>query len=226
MILAAGRGERMRPLTDTVPKPLQQVHGRPLIEWQIEALVGAGFTQLVINHAWLGQQIEERVGDGSAWGASVQWSREGKALGTAGGIVTALPLLTAPRFLVVSADIFTHYDYRRLKPLVDQGLPEQTQAHLVLVPAEQGHPDFSLAHGRVGPLQSPGFTYGNIGVFQRDFFKGLPAYQNIELGPMLHRAVEQQQLSGEAFAGPWFNVGSVADLERLNRSPLLSKASS
>jgi MurNAc alpha-1-phosphate uridylyltransferase len=224
MILAAGRGERMRPLTDTLPKPLQQVQGRPLIQWQIEALVAAGFTELVINHAWLGEQIEAFVGNGSQWGASVQWSREGQALGTAGGIVTALPHLTAPRFLVVSADIFTGYSYDLLKSLVEDGFAPHIAAHLVLVAGELGHPDFSLREGRVVPLADPGFTYGNIGVFQREFFAGLPAHRKIELGPLLHRAVEQQQLSGELFTGPWFNVGSVADLNRLNRPEFSPKA--
>jgi MurNAc alpha-1-phosphate uridylyltransferase len=218
MILAAGRGERMRPLTDHLPKPLQQVQGRPLIMWQIEALAAAGFNRLVINHAWLGQQIETQVGDGRRWGVEIHWSRESQALGTAGGIVTALPLLNAPRFAVVSADIFTSYDYSQLQRLVDEGLPAHCSAHLVLVSGCLGHPDFSLRQQRVVPLAQPALTYGNIGVFSRDFFAGLPPQQKLELGPMLHAAIVQQRLSGERFEGQWSNVGTMADLEALNRS--------
>lgn len=222
MILAAGRGERMRPLTDTCPKPLQQVRGKPLIQWQIEALVAAGFSRLVINHAWLGEQIEAFVGDGHAWGAEVAWSRESEALGTAGGIVTALPLLKAVRFLVVSADIFTGYDYSQLQRLVDEGLPTNCDAHLVLVSGRLGHPDFSLRQQRVTALSEPGLTYGNMGVFSQHFFAGLPAQQKLELGPMLHRAVKQQRLSGERFEGQWCNVGTVADLAALNQAKVAS----
>jgi MurNAc alpha-1-phosphate uridylyltransferase len=111
-----------------------------------------------------------------------------------------------------------------LKSLVEEGFSAHIAAHLVLVAGELGHPDFSLKDGRVVPLAEPGFTYGNIGVFQREFFAGLPAHQKIELGPLLHRAVEQQRLSGELFTGPWFNVGSVADLNRLNRPECSPKA--
>jgi len=218
MILAAGRGERMRPLTDTVPKPLQIVHGKPLILWQVERLAAAGFTDLVINHAWLGHQIEDAIGDGARWGVSVRWSREGTALGTAGGVATALPLLTAPAFLLVSADLYTTYDYARLKtPLAAllQYPQGHTEAHLVLVNDARYPKDFSLQEGCVAVAGQDAGTYGNIGVFRRRFFEGLPPGQTAELGPLLHAAVARGTLTGEWFGGCWANVGSVADLEKL-----------
>ncbi len=219
MILAAGRGERMRPLTDTVPKPLQTVHGKPLILWQVERLAAAGFTDLVINHAWLGQQIEDAIGNGARWGVTVRWSREGTALGTAGGVATALPLLRAPAFVLVSADLYTTYDYARLKrPLAAllQDPQGHSEAHLVLVNDACYPKDFSLREGRVAVAGQDAGTYGNIGVFRRRFFEGLPSGRSAELGPLLHAAVARGALTGEWFDGRWANVSSVADLEQLN----------
>lgn len=219
MILAAGRGERMRPLTDAVPKPLQTVHGKPLILWQVERLAAAGFTDLVINHAWLGQQIENAIGDGARWGVTVRWSREGTALGTAGGVATALPLLRAPAFVLVSADLYTTYDYARLKrPLAAllQDPQGHTEAHLVLVNDAHYPKDFSLREGRVAVAGQDAGTYGNIGVFHRRFFEGLPSGRSAELGSLLHAAVARGALTGEWFDGRWANVSSVADLEQLN----------
>ncbi len=221
MILAAGRGERMRPLTDTVPKPLQTVYGKPLIFWQVQRLAAAGFTDLVINHAWLGDQIEAAIGDGARWGVTVRWSREGTALGTAGGVATALPLLTAPAFALVSADLYTTYDYARLKaPLAALTHEPQgtTEAHLVLVKNTRYPRDFSLHQQRVVKAGQDAGTYGNIGVFRRRFFEMLAPGQPAELGPLLHAAVARGALSGEWLEGRWANVGTAADLEQLQSS--------
>ncbi len=221
MILAAGRGERMRPLTDTVPKPLQTVRGKPLILWQVERLVAAGFTEIVINHAWLGEQIEAAIGNGARWGCSVRWSREGTALGTAGGVATALPLLTAPAFLLVSADIYTTYDYARLKAPLASLLAEPlgaTEGHLVLVKDPRYPRDFSLQGKHVATAGQDAGTYGNIGVFRRRFFEMLAPGQPAELGPLLHAAVARGALSGEWHGGCWANVGTAADLEQLEQS--------
>ncbi len=219
MILAAGRGERMRPLTDTVPKPLQTVHGKPLILWQVARLAAAGFTDLVINHAWLGEQIEAALGDGARWGVSVRWSREGTALGTAGGVATALPLLTAPAFLLVSADLYTTYDYARLRaPLAAlRDAPQgRTEGHLVLVRDPRYPRDFSLQDGRVVAAGQNAGTYGNMGVFRRRFFEALAPGRPAELGPLLHAAAARGTLTGEWLEGRWTNVGTAADLDQLN----------
>jgi MurNAc alpha-1-phosphate uridylyltransferase len=235
MILAAGRGERMRPLTDRLPKPLQPFHGKPLIQWQVERLAAAGFTRLVINHAWLGEQIEAFIGSGERWGVSVQWSREGTALGTAGGVATALPLLTEPAFLVVSADIYTAFDYGRLVdtlhemgsdhlaaakwsdpiPPAKWSDPFSPIAHLVLVDDPRHAPDFSLQEGRVIPVGQTGFTYGNMGIFRREFFAQTPPGQKAELGPLLHAAVARGAVTGEICTERWINVGTAQDLETL-----------
>ena len=217
MLLAAGRGERMRPLTDRSPKPLQPVRGRPLIDWQLERLAAAGVTEVVVNHAWLGAQIEAFVGDGSRWGLSVRWSREGTALGTAGGVAAALPLLDAPVFLVVSADLYTDFDYARLlRRAAALASDPDTDAHCVLV-ADPAYPgDFSLVRGRLrAPAQNAG-TYGNMGVYRRAFFETRVPGQSAELGPLLRAAVAAGRVSGEWFDGVWANVGTAADLDRLN----------
>ncbi len=218
MILAAGRGERMRPLTDLVPKPLQVVHGKPLIVWQVERLAAAGFTDLVINHAWLGEQIEDAIGDGARWGVTVRWSREGTALGTAGGVATALPLLTAQAFLLVSADLYTTYRYARLRAPLEDFIADPagiTEAHLVLVDDPRYPQDFSLLDNRVTAVGQNAGTYGNMGVFRRRFFEALPPGQPAELGPLLHAAVARNVVSGEYYRGRWVNVGTAADLEQL-----------
>ncbi|MBU6504932.1 MAG: nucleotidyltransferase family protein [Betaproteobacteria bacterium] len=217
MLLAAGRGERMRPLTDRCPKPLQTVRGRPLIDWQLQRLAAAGVRDVVVNHAWLGEQIEAFVGDGGRWGLSVRWSREGTALGTAGGVASALPLLQSPLLLVVSADLYTDYDYARLlRRAADLEARTDTDAHLVLV-ADPAFPrDFSLQDGRVVPPGQNAGTYGNMGVYRRAFFETLAPGHAAELGPLLRAAVAAGRVSGEWFDGAWANVGTAADLDRLN----------
>ena len=233
MILAAGRGLRMRPLTDTTPKPLLPVGGKPLIVWQIERLVAAGFIDLVINHAWLGSQLEEAIADGSRWGARIAWSREAVALETAGGIVTALPLLEADArdrpFVVVSADIYTDYDYARLVTVgetIRSGFPPRA-AHLVLTDNPPYHPrgDMTLVEKIVASpiaIGSEGesdrqHTYANIGVFHPRMFDGLPKNVPLSLFPWAYALAEERRISGEMFHGVWDNVGTLEQLRALDR---------
>ena len=230
MILAAGRGERMRPLTDVMPKPLLQVGGKPLIVWQIERLVAAGFDELVINHAWLGSRLEEALSDGSRWGARIAWSREATALETAGGIVTALPLLEADTpgqaFVVVSADIHTDYDYAKLVAVVDamRSNDAQRAAHLVLVdnPPWHSRGDMALAEGRIARDGAKRHTYANIGVFHSRVFDGLSMNIPLALFPWAYALADEGRITGEIFDGVWDNVGTPGQLlaldERLRRA--------
>lgn len=213
MLLAAGRGERMRPLSDTIPKPLLMVGAHRLIEWQIMALANAGFTRIVINHAWLGHQIEETLEKGSAFGVEIVWSPEIHALGTAGGIVKALPLLRGEVFLIASADIFTDFDYACLQPFSDL---KHHLAHLVLVDDHRVKQDFDLFNHQVMASEKPQLTYGNIGLFRRSLFKGLVSGQEADLGYLLRHAVQANQVSGQQHFGKWDNVGTPADLARVN----------
>lgn len=230
MILAAGRGQRMRPLTDVTPKPLLQAGGKPLIVWQIERLVAAGFDDLVINHAWLGSRLEEALGDGSRWGARIAWSREGTALETAGGIVTALPLLEAGAsgrpFVVVSADIHTDYDYNRLVAVVDavRSNPARDAAHLVLTDNPPWHPrgDMALVDGRVARHGAKLLTYANIGVFHPRVFDGLPMHAPLALFPWAYALADAGRVTGEVFCGAWDNVGTPEQLRALDERLLLS----
>lgn len=224
MILAAGRGERMRPLTDTTPKPLLQAGGKPLIVWQIERLVTAGFDDLVINHAWLGPQLEEALGDGSRWGARIAWSRETAALETAGGIVTALPLLEAGAsgqpFVVVSADIHTGYDYARLAAVADavRSNPARHAAHLVLVDNPSWYPrgDMALVDGRIARNGAKLYTYANIGVFHPRVFDGLPPRAPLALFPWAYALADEGRVTGEVHGGVWDNVGTPEQLRALD----------
>ncbi|UFQ97282.1 N-acetylmuramate alpha-1-phosphate uridylyltransferase MurU [Pseudomonas wenzhouensis] len=215
MILAAGKGERMRPLTLHTPKPLVKAAGVPLIEYHIRALAAAGFTELVINHAWLGQQIEDYLGDGSRFGVRIVYSAEGEPLETGGGIFKALPLLGDEPCLVVNGDVFTDYDFAALrKPLA--GL-----AHLVLVNNPAHHPqgDFVLAAGRVhdGEATSERMTYSGLAVLHpRLFASSRPGA--FKLAPLLREAMTAGQVSGEHYAGCWVDVGTherLAEVERL-----------
>lgn len=222
MILAAGRGERMRPLTDHTPKPLLPVGGKPLIVWHIERLCAAGFTHIVINHAHLGQQIEDALGNGTALGVSIDYSREGNALETAGGIATALPLIENEVFTVVNGDIYCEYDFSRLaEPLVRLAAGHD-QAHLVLVdnPLHNLKGDFSLEDGRVisSPLtvdRSP-LTFSGIGVYHRALFAHTPAGEKAPLAPLLRQAIDADRVSGEHFGGRWVDVGTPARLAALD----------
>ncbi|ALI00862.1 glucose-1-phosphate thymidylyltransferase RfbA [Pseudomonas sp. FW306-02-F02-AA] len=215
MILAAGKGERMRPLTLTTPKPLVRVGGVPLIEYHLRALAAAGFSEVVINHAWLGQQIEDYLGDGSRYGLSIQYSPEGEPLETGGGIFRALPLLGDEAFVVVNGDIWTDYDFTALRqPMV--GL-----AHLVLVDNPDHHPsgDFSLVDGQVRDGQ-PGtqtLTYSGIAVLHPKLFAAC-VDGAFKLAPLLRDAMAQGQVSGEQLRGHWIDVGTherLAQVEHL-----------
>lgn len=230
MILAAGRGARMRPLTDRVPKPLLEVGGKPLIAWQVERLVAGGFDDLVINHAWLGEQLEDALGDGSRFGARIAWSREGTALETAGGIAAALPLLEAGApdrpFAVVSADIHSTFDYARLVPVVqaiDACFPSRV-AHLVTTPNPDFNPrgDFAIEDGLVRRDgrgdDSALVTYANIGVFHPRLFDGVAPRSVLALFPWLYAFADEGRVTGECFDGPWHNVGTPEQLAALDRS--------
>jgi MurNAc alpha-1-phosphate uridylyltransferase len=205
MILAAGKGERMRPLTLTTPKPLVRAGGVPLIEYHLRALAAAGFTEIVINHAWLGQQIEDYLGDGSQYGVSIQYSPEGEPLETGGGILRALPLLGSEAFLVVNGDIWTDYDFSVLhRPIA--GL-----AHLVLADNPAHHPvgDFNLIDGQVrdGQPGSATLTYSGIAVLHPQLFAGCVAGA-FKLAPLLRTAMADGQVTGEHLNGVWVDVGT------------------
>ncbi|HEX6734326.1 MAG TPA: nucleotidyltransferase family protein [Azonexus sp.] len=214
MILAAGRGERMRPLTDHTPKPLLPAGGKPLIVWHLERLAAAGFREIVINHAHLGAQIEEALGDGAQWGLSIAYSPEPPgALETAGGIANALPLLGDAPFLVINGDIWCDWDVHRARALADRN------AHLVMVanPAHHAGGDFSLAGDRiVYANDGPTLTYAGIAVFAPAFFRDVPPGQPLKLRPLLDAAIAAGTLSGERHAGRWVDVGTPQRLAELD----------
>ncbi|MBA8781293.1 MULTISPECIES: N-acetylmuramate alpha-1-phosphate uridylyltransferase MurU [Aeromonas] len=215
MILAAGRGERMRPLTDLLPKPLLAAGGKPLIVHHIEKLKAAGVTTLVINHAWLGHKLVAALGDGSALGVSIHWSAEESALETAGGIVQALPLLGSEPFLVINGDTWLDLDYRAL---VSQPLGEDL-AHLWLVPNPPQHPqgDFSLQAGRV--LDTPALTFSGVGLYHPAAFAGLPCGAR-KLAPLLRDWMAQGRVGGSLLAGEWRDIGTVDRLRELDEQLL------
>ena len=212
MILAAGRGERMRPLTDHRPKPLLEAGGKPLIVYHIERLAAAGLREIVINHAHLGHQIEAELGDGSRWGARIRYSPEGVALETGGGIFNALPLLGAGEFLIVNGDIWTDLD------LSDLQLAEGRLAHLVWVDNPSHNPggDFAIDDGRLSPLGDPRFTYSGIGVYHPDLFHGCSP-RKFPLAPLLCAAMERGLVSGEHYSGRWLDIGTPERLQALDR---------
>jgi MurNAc alpha-1-phosphate uridylyltransferase len=224
MIFAAGRGERMRPLTDSCPKPLLEAGGKPLVVWQIERLAAAGFATIVINHAWLGEQIERTLGDGSRWGVQLRYSPEGEALETAGGIAQALPLLEdslQPEvFAAVSGDVYAEFDYAHLHAHAAR-LAAQAEAgtHLVMVPNPPFHPngDFALDNGRLSLDAAPRFTFGNIGLYDTRMFRDLPRGTRRALTPYYRDAIARGLASGELYEGRWENVGTPAQLQALDR---------
>lgn len=222
MILAAGLGERMRPLTDHTPKPLLEAGGKPLIVWQIERLRAAGFTQLVINHAHLGQQLENVLGDGRELGVSIAWSREPEPLETAGGIATARHLLGDGPFLVTNGDVYVDFEYARLGPvLADLAANPNHLAHLVLVDNPPHHPagDFALAGSRVALPQGGSplpLTFSGIGCYRPQLFAGIVAGSKAKLAPLLVDAMARNQVTGEHFSGRWEDVGTPRRLEALN----------
>lgn len=213
MILAAGRGERMRPLTDRIPKPLLTVAGRPLIEYHIKALAGAGFRELVINHAHLGEQIERALGDGRRWNLRILYSPEPPgALDTGGGIFHALALLGDGPFAVINADVWTDYDFGRLH------CPGDSLAHLILVdnPGHNPDGDFLLSNGRVtGEGRGSRLTFSGIGLYRAALFKGCRPGA-FPLAPLLRAAMARGEVSGEHHRGRWLDVGTPQRLEELN----------
>jgi MurNAc alpha-1-phosphate uridylyltransferase len=213
MLLAAGRGERMRPLTDDTPKPLLRIGGQTLIERHLQALAQAGIREVVINHAHLGGQLVAAIGDGRACGVEVAYSPEPPgALETGGGIFRALPLLGTDPFLVVNADIWTDFPFATL-PAGPEGL-----AHLVLVDNPAHHPggDFSLTDRRVSAHGPVRLTFGGIGVYRRELFAGCRPGP-FPLAPLLRRAMDAGQVGGEYYDGTWFDIGTPQRLEEVNR---------
>jgi MurNAc alpha-1-phosphate uridylyltransferase len=221
MILAAGRGERLRPVTDTLPKALVRVHGRPLIEWQVLRLIAGGWRELVINHAWLGQMIEDYLGSGERYGAHIHYSREGEALETLGGVIAALPALGSEAFLLVSADIFTGFDYSLLIPIARElDSPLATHdAHFVLVENPSWHPKGDMGLDEQGQVtqSAPLLTYANISVYHPRLFSGLSLGTRQKLFPWGFGAVRAGRVSGQLYRGPWFNIGTAADLALAER---------
>jgi MurNAc alpha-1-phosphate uridylyltransferase len=212
MILAAGRGERMRPLTDVTPKPLLPVAGKPLIVWHLERLARAGFHEIVINHAHLGDQIKALLGDGAAWGMRIAYSAEPRgALETAGGIANALHLLGDDPFLVVNGDIFCDWDFARARS-------GDALAHLVLVDNPPHHPDgdFMLDGTKVGPGGTAKLTFSGIGIYRPELFAGIARGQPAKLAPLLREAMATGRVTGEKYAGRWEDVGTPERLAALD----------
>ena len=224
MILAAGRGERMRPLTDTLPKPLIPVAGKPLIQWHIEKLAAAGIKEIVINHAWLGALIEQTLGDGHQWGVHIRYSAETVALETAGGIATALPLLGTDPFLVINGDIWCDWEPAQALEIASSLQCTAQQAWLLLVanPAHHPHGDFGLLPtGCVTDDTMPKFTFSGIGVYQPSLFAHTPAKQPAKLAPLLRDAIFRTLVSGTLHQGVWIDVGTP---ERLNTLECILKS--
>jgi len=212
MILAAGRGERMRPLTDHTPKPLLEAGGKPLIEYHIEALARGGIRRLVINLAHLGEQIPRRLGDGGRWGVAIRYTQEPPgALETGGGIFNALDLLDDP-FLVVNGDVWCDCDFARLR------CPADALAHLLLVDNPAHHPkgDFSLDNGRIHNRVEARLTFSGIGLYRPALFDGC-APGPFPLAPLLRKAADQGRLSGEHFRGDWMDIGTPQRLAELDQ---------
>ena len=220
MILAAGRGERIRPLSDAVPKPLLAVGGKPLIVHQVEALARAGFRDLVINAAHLAAQLTAALGDGAALGVRIAWSLEAEPLETAGGIATAMPLIGDGPLVVVSGDIWTRFDYATLVPRIEAMARSDAppRAHLVMVPNPPFHPegDFALAGGQVARDGASRLTFGNIGVYDTALLRELPRGVKLKLLPLYHAWIARGLVSGERYDGPWVNVGTPAELAALD----------
>ncbi len=222
MILAAGRGERLKPLTDTIPKPLIKVGGKPLIEYHLNNLANAGFKDIVINTAWLADKIHAELGDGSNYGLTIHYSDEAKALETAGGIINVLPLLGNEPFLVVNGDIWCDFDFSTL-PTLNKNM----QSHLVLVknPEHNTKGDFALQDGQIKNIaKATGetlYTFSGIGLYRADFFaeeQSTEQQQTVApLAPIIRKKCEQNLVSGQLYDGLWTDVGTVERLRELER---------
>ena len=217
MILAAGRGERMRPLTDHTPKPLLKVGNKPLIVWHLERLAKAGFKKIVINHAHLGAQIEDALKDGSQWDLHIQYSPEKVALETAGGIANALPLLTEngtknEPFLVVNGDIFTDIDFATLS------LKQNMLAHLVLVdnPAQHPNGDFAISNNLLKNDGEKKYTFSGVGVYHPNLFQEIEKGQPAKLAPLLRAAIAKNAATAQHYTGVWHDIGTPQRLAELD----------
>lgn len=224
-LLAAGRGERMRPLTDELPKPLLTIKNKSLLAWHLEALSAAGIKEVVINHAWLGHKIEKALGNGSQFNLNITYSPETSALETAGGIRKALPLLNpSDYFLVINGDVFSpNLPIEQLLEQVSslQSMPNQPLAHLLMVPNPAQHPagDFYLKGSKVTnePLDgAEKLTFSGIGLYHRDLFKDVELDVPTKLAPLLREAMADNRVSGEKYTGPWHDVGTPQRLQELN----------
>lgn len=214
MILAAGRGERLRPLTDTTPKPLLEAGGRPLIEHTLERLAAAGFREIVVNQGHLGEQLPEALGGGGRWGVRIHWSKEPpEALETGGGIVNALPLLGHGPFAVVNGDVWADYDFSRLRAV------KCDHAHLVLIPNPTHNPggDFALEGARVRNEGEPKHTFSGIAVYHPRLFDGCEPGR-FPVVPILRRAIDRHTVTGEIHRGEWLDIGSPERLDSLRKS--------
>lgn len=216
MLLAAGRGERMRPLTDRTPKPLLQAGGKSLIVWHIENLAKAGIRDLIINHAYLGHQIEAALGNGSRFGVHIRYSAENPVLETAGGIANALPLLGNDPFAVINSDIYCDYDFAQLPDRASTLTASGDAAYLVLVDNPAHHPngDFGLINGKV--TNAPAFTFSGIGIYQPGLFANIPCSTVSPLAPLLRAQIALGKISGEHYGGRWLDVGTPQRLEILD----------
>ena len=212
MILAAGRGERMRPLTDHTPKPLLKVGGKSLIVWHLERLAQAGFKEVVINHAHLGKQIEEALGDGSQYGLHITYSPEAAALETAGGIANALSLLGDAPFLVVNGDVFADVDFLLLK------LQMPNLAHLVMVDNPPQHPqgDFAISAGKLAEDGDVRYTFSGIGIYHPQLFSQVKKGEAAKLAPLLRKAMAEGLVSAEHHQGVWHDIGTPERLAELD----------
>lgn len=221
MILAAGRGERMRPLTDHTPKPLLKVHNKPLIVWHLENLAKAGFKKVVINHAHLGSQIEAALGDGTQWNLQIRYSPEAVALETAGGIANALPLLTDngtknEAFLVVNGDTFTDIDFAQIK------LAPNIWTHLVLVdnPPQHPHGDFAIDAGMLVNQGEQMRTFSGVGVYHPNLFASIKRGDAAKLAPLLRQAITENKATAQYHQGMWHDIGTTERLQALNNLTL------
>lgn len=223
MVLAAGRGERMRPLTDAEPKPLLRVGGKRLVEYHLEGLAAAGFRDIVINTGWLGDMIEGALGTGSRFGLSITYSHERpEPLETGGGIFKALPLLGPGPFLLVNGDVWTDIDFGAMR----RDPPAGSLAHIVLVPNPPHHSrgDFRLANGLVAEGEGIRHTYSGIGIYRPEFFAGCTPGK-FPLLPLLRRAIAEQALTGELHKGSWSDIGTIERLQALDAEIARKKVS-
>ena len=218
MILAAGRGKRMRPLTDLTPKPLLAVGGKPLLFRHLEKLAHAGFGTVTINHAHLGEQIEAAVGDGSRWDLEVRYSAEAEALETAGGIRNALPLIGRRSFAVVNGDVYCDYDYAGLAAAVDRLADAHSLAHLVLVDNPPHYPDgdFCLDDGLVRAFGRQLLTFSGLGAYRAELFEPISRGEKHALAPLLRSQMPGGKVTGEHYRGLWSDVGTPGRLAELD----------